>query len=171
MRGPEAEAIAGYASPYPYLDVLQPRMEERLAKRVPATGRFCGFCFGRQRPESEVCGFCKRSLTEVGTVAEIPQEVLRIYKKKQGIEARWVHTGAMFGLTLATALFLYMVVWGPWWLGHPGVAFAVLIGGGYLLAQFFGAFVGAQVGYRRGARKRDELWAAWLAEQAGGSAG
>jgi hypothetical protein len=111
-----------------------------------------------------------RSLAEVGTAAEIPQEVLRIYKKKQGIEARWVHSGAMFGLTLATALFLYLVVWGPWLLGHPGVAFAALIGGGYLLAQFFGAFVGAQVGYRRGARKRDELWAAWLAGSRGGPA-
>jgi hypothetical protein len=71
----------------------------------------------------------------------------------------------MLGLTLATALFLYLVVWGPGLLGHPGVAFAALIGGGYLLAQFFGAFLGAQVGYRRGARKRDAMWAEWLASR------
>lgn len=162
-EAPELEGIAGYVSPYPYLDALQPRMEERLARRVPASGRFCGFCFGRQRADTEVCGFCKRALAEVGTASEIPQDVLRLYKKKQAIEARWVHSGAMFGLTVATALFLYLVVWGPGLLGHPGVAFAALIGGGYLLAQFFGAFVGAQVGYRRSARKRDAMWAEWLA--------
>jgi hypothetical protein len=48
------------------------------------------------------------------------------------------------------------------------VAFAVLIGGGYLLAQFFGTFLGAQIGYRRGARKRDAAWAAWVANSGGG---
>ncbi|MCA9826770.1 MAG: hypothetical protein KC479_15490, partial [Dehalococcoidia bacterium] len=76
--------------------------------------------------------------------------------------ARWVHTGAMFGLTLAMGLFVYLVIWGPGFLSHPGFAFAALIGGGYLLAQFFGAFLGAQVGYRKAARKRDALWARWL---------
>lgn len=161
-EGPELEGVAGYVSPYPYLDALQPKMEERLARRVPAAGRFCGFCFGRQRPESTVCGFCKSDLAEVGTADEIPQDVLRLYKAKQSTEARWVHTGAMFGLTLATGLFIYLVIWGPWFLSHPGFAFAALIGGGYLLAQFFGAFVGAQIGYRKGARKRDAMWAQWL---------
>jgi hypothetical protein len=45
------------------------------------------------------------------------------------------------------------------------VAFAVLIGGGYLLAQFFGTFVGAQIGYRKAARKRDAAWGALLAQR------
>lgn len=163
----EPEGVAGYVSPYPYLDVLQPKMEERLAHRVPATGRFCGFCFGRLRESDTTCGFCSTDLAEAGTVREIPQDVLRLYKKKQSIEARWVHSGAMFGLTIATALFLLLVIWGPGLLGHPGVAFAVLIGGGYLLAQFFGTILGAQVGYRRGARKRDAMWAEWLAAHDG----
>ena len=161
-EGPAIVGTAGYVSPYPYLDVLQPKMEERLARRVPATGRFCGFCFGRQRPDTAACGFCKSDLAEVGTENEIPQQVLRLYKVKQNTEARWVHTGAMFGLTLAMGLFVYLVIWGPGFLSHPGFAFAALIGGGYLLAQFFGAFLGAQVGYRKAARKRDALWARWL---------
>jgi hypothetical protein len=167
-EGPPVEGVAGYVSPYPYLDVLQEKMEERLARRVPAQGRFCGFCYGRQRAEDIVCGFCGNDLDEVGTVEEIPQEVLRIYQAKQKTEARCVHTGAFSGLIVATILFLYLVVWGPWLLGHPGVAFAVLIGGGYLLAQFFGTFLGAQIGYRRGARKRDAAWAAWVANSGGG---
>jgi len=161
-EGPGAEGVAGYVSPYPYLDVLQEKMEERLARRVPAKGRFCGFCYGRQRAEDTVCGFCGHELEAAGTVGEIPQDVLRIYQKKQKGEAFWVHMGAFFGLIVATFLFLYLVVWGPGFLGHPGVAFAVLIGGGYLLAQFFGTFVGAQIGYRRAARRRDEAWGEYL---------
>lgn len=168
-EGPQLEGVAGYVSPYPYLDVLQEKMEERLARRVPARGRFCGFCYGRQRAEDTVCGFCGHVLDEVGTVQEIPQEVLRIYQGKQKTEARWVHMGAFFGLTVATFLFLYLVVWGPGLLGHPGVAFAALIGGGYLLAQFFGTFLGAQIGYRKGARKRDQAWGASLEERAKGT--
>ena len=71
---------------------------------------------------------------------------------------------AATGLLLAMALFLLMVVWGPGLLGHPALAFAVLIGGGYIFAQLFGTFLGAQIGYRKGARKRDALWARWLQE-------
>ncbi len=161
-EGPVLEGEAGYVSPYPYLDLLQPKMEERLAHQVPAAGRFCGFCFGRQRPETTICGFCGSDLAVVGTTNEIPQDVLRLYKKKQSIEARWVHSGAMFGLTLAVALFLYLVAWAPGFLGNPGVAFAALIGGGYVFAQVFGTFLGAQIGYRKAARKRDALWGEWM---------
>ena len=32
----ELHGTAGYESPYPYLDRLQEKMEERLAHRVPA---------------------------------------------------------------------------------------------------------------------------------------
>ena len=57
-RRGEPEGIAGYVSPYPYLDLLQDKMEERLARRVPASGRFCGFCYGRLRQEEAGCPFC-----------------------------------------------------------------------------------------------------------------
>ncbi len=172
-RAPELKGTAGYVSPYPYLDRLQEKMEERLARRVPAAGRFCGFCYGRLRETDAVCPFCGRQLSEVGTASEIPQPVLRAYLARQKTEARWVHSGAFFGLLVAMALFLWMVLWGPGVLGHPAAAFIVLIFGGYVLAQFFGSFVGAQYGYSKGARKRDALWAAFLAtrdasEPAGG---
>jgi hypothetical protein len=58
-----------------------------------------------------------------------------------------------------------MVVWGPGILGHPALAFAVLLLGGYFLAQFFGPLLFAQIGYRKGARKRDALWARHLAKR------
>ncbi len=159
--------MAGYESPYPYLDRLQPKMEERLARRVPAMGRFCGFCYARLRAEEVACPFCGTRTDERPTVTEIPQEVLRLYLLKQKTEARWVHSGAFFGLILASALFLWMVIWGPGILGHPALAFAVLLLGGYVLAQLFGTLIGAQIGYRKGARKRDEGWAAFLARRDG----
>jgi hypothetical protein len=160
---PELKGVAGYATPYPYLEKLQGKMEERLARRVPAAGRFCGFCYGRLRDSDETCGVCASALAAVGTTREIPQEVLRAYQLRQKTEARWVHLGAFFGLALAMGLFLVMVLYGPGMIGHPALAFTVLIGGGYLLAQLFGALIGAQIGYSKGARKRDAAWAEILA--------
>jgi len=161
----EPAGIAGYVSPYPYLDRLQEKMEERLARKVPIKGRFCGFCFARLRESDAVCPFCASAIETVGTVDEIPQDVLKAYKTKQKTEGLWVHSGAFSGLLLAMAALLLMVVWGPGLLGHPALAFAVLIGGGYIFAQLFGTFLGAQIGYRKGARKRDALWARWLEER------
>lgn len=159
------EGVSGYVSPYPYLDRLQEKMEERLARRVPVAGRFCGFCYGRLRANDEVCPFCTKLVAESGTVEQVPQEVLRAYLVRQKTEARWVHMGAFFGLIVAAALFLWQVVWAPGFLGHPALAFMVLILGGYLLAQLFGPILGGQLGYRKGSRKRDELWAEHLARR------
>ncbi len=162
---PELKGTAGYESPYPYLDQLQDKMEERLAHRVPAAGRFCGFCYARLRADDVTCGFCGTNTGATATVDAIPQEVLAAYKAKASTEARWVHTGAFTGLILASAIFIWMVIWAPGVLGHPALAFGVLLLGGYFLAQFFGPLLFAQFGYRRGARRRDALWAKWLAER------
>ena len=164
---PELRGTAGYESPYPYLDQLQEKMEERLAHRVPAAGRYCGFCYARLRSDDTVCPFCRAATSARPAVAEIPQEVLQAYRAKSSTEARWVHTGAFTGLILASLIFLWMVVWGPGILGHPALAFAVLLLGGYFLAQFFGPLLFAQIGYRKGARKRDALWARHLAKRDG----
>lgn len=164
---PDLKGIAGYESPYPYMDRLQEKMEERLAHRVPATGRFCGFCYGRPRESDSTCGFCSADIAEAGTVPEIPQDVLRAYQVRQKSESRWVYGGAFLGLIIASVAFVLMVTWGPGPLGHPAAAFAMLIGGGYLLAQLFGPLLGGQIGYRRGARARDTLWAQHLATRDG----
>lgn len=162
------EGIAGYVSPYPYLDKLQPRMDERLSGQVPRGGTYCGFCYGRLRKEDTVCGFCGADLAKTGTVSEVPQEVLRAFLAKKKTEERWVHMGAFFGLLVAMALFLWLVVWAPGFLGHPAFGFGVLILGGYALAQLFGPLLAAQVGYRKGARKRDSMWAEFLRRRDGG---
>lgn len=167
--GPELHGTAGYESPYPYMEKLQPRMDERLDRKVPVNGRFCGFCFGRLRRDDELCGFCGAELATTGTVTEIPQDVLLIFQAKKKAEEGWVHMGAFFGLLVAMGLFIYLVLWGPWLFGHPAFAFAVLILGGYVLAQFFGPIVGGQIGYKKGCMKRDELWAAYLGARGTGS--
>ena len=164
---PELVGVAGYVTPYPYLELLQEKMEERLDQKVPAAGRFCGFCYGRLREADMVCGFCARDTAAYATAGEIPQEVLKAYKTKQKTEATWVHLGAFFGLIIASVLFVWLEVWGPGPLGHPATGFAVLIGGGYLLAQLFGPLIGGQFGYAAGARKRDGAWAAFLAKREG----
>ncbi|GAB4333563.1 MAG: hypothetical protein Kow0010_20080 [Dehalococcoidia bacterium] len=158
----EPEGVAGYVSPFPYAERLQPKMDEILDRRVPLTGRFCGFCYGRLPAGTERCVFCETPVAKCKPVDAIPREVLLAYKAKKSTEARWVHSGAMVGLLLAATLFVVLVVWGPGLLGHPGVAFVVLIGGGYVFAQLFGGIIAAQIGYRRGSRKRDALWAQFL---------
>lgn len=165
MTGSERQGVAGYVTPYPYLDRLQEKMEERLARKVPVSGRFCGFCYGRLRGTDETCAFCGSSVAETGTVEEIPQDALRAFHARAKTEATWVHSGAFFGLILAAALFLWLVIWAPGPLGHPALAFIVLILGGYVLAQVFGPILGAQIGYRKGSRKRDALWAEHLAKR------
>jgi hypothetical protein len=87
---PELKGTAGYESPYPYMDKLQEKMEERLAHRVPAAGRFCGFCYARIRSEETRCPFCESSTSARPAVNEIPQDVLLAYKAKASTEARWV---------------------------------------------------------------------------------
>jgi hypothetical protein len=163
----EVRGTAGYESPYPYLDRLQEKMEERLEHRVPVKGRFCGFCYGRLRDTDSVCGFCGTPTSERGTVDEIPPEVLRAFQARQKTEARWVHSGAFLGLLVASTLFVVIAVWGrgiPLW---GPLAFLVLIGGGIVLAQLFGPLICGQIGYRSGTRKRDEAWARFLEERDG----
>lgn len=159
---PQIQGIAGYLTPYPYLDKLQEKMEERLARRVPSAGRFCGFCYGRLRETDIACPYCQTSTADRPTVGEIPQQVLQAFKAKQRTEATWVYMGAFVGLIIASIAFVWLEVWGPGILGHPATGFAVLIGGGYLLAQLTGPLIGGQYGYRNGARKRDALWAEFL---------
>ncbi len=159
---PGPRGTAGYISPYPYLDLLQEKIEERIARRVPASGRFCGFCYGRLRPEDIACPFCATSADGCPTVSEVPQEVLLAYQAKAKTEARWVHMGAFLGLLVASALFMWLVLWAPGFLGHPALAFMVLVLGSYPLAIFFGPILFGQVGYRKGARKRDRMWAEHL---------
>ena len=158
----DPEGIAGYVSPYPYLDLLQDKMEERLERKVPAAGRFCGYCYGRLRQEDSTCPFCGTSTGQRATVNEIPQEALRAYLAKSKTEARWVHMGAFLGLLVASAIFLVVALYGPGPIGHPAVALGVLVLGGYPLAQLFGPLIFGQIGYRKGARKRDAMWAAHL---------
>jgi hypothetical protein len=164
---PEPPGTAGYVSPFPYVEKLQEKMEERLDRKVPAQGRFCGFCYGRLRDTDTACPFCATTTADRPTVDEIPQEVLKAYKAKQRTEATWVYMGAFFGLIIASALFIVLELWGPGILGHPATGFAVLILGGYLLAQLFGPIIAAQYGYRRGSRKRDAAWARFLATRDG----
>ena len=165
---PEPKGIAGYTTPFPYMDRLQEKMEERLARKVPERGRFCGFCYARLRETEAVCAFCERPVVESSTVSEIPQEVLKAYKARQRTEAVWVYMSAFVGLIFASGLFIVLVLYGPGVLGHPALAFIVLIGGGYVLAQVTGPLLGGQVGYRRGTRKRDQIWAAFLRERDSG---
>ena len=104
-------------------------------------------------------------LAESGAVTEIPQAALRAYKAKQRTEASWVYGMGFVGLIIASILFVVMVLWGPGPLGPPAVAFAVLIGGGYLMARYTGEVIGGRIGYGKAIRKRDELWAAHLADR------
>ncbi|MFN0147436.1 MAG: hypothetical protein ACKVT1_13065, partial [Dehalococcoidia bacterium] len=108
-----AEPTAGYASPYPYLEKLQEKMQERIARKVPVKGRFCGFCYGRLREADVLCPFCETATEARATVEEVPQPVLAAFRARQRTEATWVYMGAFVGLIIASALFLLMVVWGP----------------------------------------------------------
>ena len=140
-------------------------MDEIIDRQVPNSGVFCGFCFARLAGGVERCPSCATETASRATVAAVPSEVLGIYRAKKRAEAGWVYGGALLGLLIAAALFVALVVWASGPLGHPGVAFLVLIGGGYLLAQLFGPLIGGQVGYCRGSRKRDRLWARFLKER------
>lgn len=171
----EAQEVAGYVSPYPYVQRLQDRMDEILDRQVPNSGRFCGFCFARLARDTERCPYCGRDTGEAGTVDAVPRDVLIIYRTKKRTEERWVYSGAMVGLLIAAAVFVALVVYGTDLVGSRpialGIAFAALIGGGYLLAQLFGPLICGQVGYRRGSHKRDELWGQFLAEREPGEIG
>lgn len=149
-----------------FLNLLQEKMDERLERRVPVGGLFCSHCYGRLRETDTNCPFCGRDIRTVGTADEIPQEVLRAYRAKSRTEATWVYGFGFLGLIIACILFVVLVIWGPGLLGHPGVAFTVLIGGGYVLARAFGEILGGHLGVPRGIRKRNRMWAEFQASRA-----
>ena len=151
-------------SPYPYLDKLQPKMEEMLTREIPGEGRFCGFCYGRARAGSESCEYCGHAYGAVGLVSRIPTEVQQMYLVKRKREGLIVHLGAFAGLLIGAAGFLAMVLNGV----HPVIGFAFLLFGSYLLAQLCGPLIGGQFGYAWGAGERDRRWAAYLAQRDGG---
>ena len=161
------EKVAGYTSPYPYAPRLQDRMDEIIDRKVPNAGTFCGFCFARLAAGAERCPYCGTETAPCAAAGTVPREVLRAYGAKKRTEATWVYSGALLGLMIAAALFVVLVVWAPGLLGHPGIAFLVLIGGGYVLAQIFGPLLAGQLGYRVGSRKRDRLWRRFLEAQEG----
>jgi hypothetical protein len=164
----EARDDEGILSRYPYLDRLQGRMEEIIDRDLPRTGRRCGNCYGAMRAEDEVCAFCGTQASEREPVVQIPPGILRIYYDKRRSERTWVFGMAFVGLLIASALFVALAVWGPWFLGHPAFFFAVLLFGGYGLAKYFGEVVGGTIGYRRAIRRRDEAWEAHLRERDAG---
>lgn len=169
------EEVGGYVSPYPYVQRLQDRMDEILDRQIPNSGRFCGFCYARLARDTERCPYCGMEAADVPTLDAVPREALIIYRTKKRTEERWVYGGAMFGLLIAAGVFVALVVWGTDLFGSRsislGIAFVALIGGGYLLAQLFGPLICGQVGYRRGSRKRDELWGRFLEERGAGEPG
>ena len=171
----ETQEVAGYVSPYPYVQRLQDRMDEILDRRIPNSGRFCGFCYARLARDTERCSYCPAEAPELATVDKVPREALIIYRAKKRTEERWVYGGAMLGLLIAAGVFVALVVYGTDLVGNRsialGIAFVALIGGGYLLAQLFGPLICGQVGYLRGSRKRDELWGRFLEERSREEAG
>jgi ribosomal protein L40E/archaellum biogenesis protein FlaJ (TadC family) len=150
-------------------------MDEILDRQVPNSGRFCGFCYARLARDAERCPYCETGTADLETVEAVPREALIIYRAKKRTEERWVYGGAMFGLLIAAGVFVLLVVYGTDLVGSRpialGIAFLALIGGGYLLAQLFGVLICGQVGYRRGSRKRDELWTVFLEERGSGVSG
>lgn len=171
----ETQEVAGYVSPYPYVQRLQDRMDEILDRRIPNSGRFCGFCYARLARDIERCPYCSTETADLPTVERVPREALIIYREKKRTEERWVYGGAMIGLLIAAGVFVALVVYGTDLVGNRsialGIAFLALIGGGYLLAQLFGPLICGQVGYLRGSRKRDELWGRFLEERSREEAG
>lgn len=161
MERAQAAVPAAPDSPYPYLDKLQPKMEEMLTREIPGEGRFCGFCYGRARGGAEVCQFCGRSYQQAGLVSRIPTEVQRMYLLKRKREGLIVHLGAFLGLLIGAAGFLALVLNGV----HPVIGFAFLLFGSYLLAQLCGPIIGGQFGYAWGVKERDRLWAEYLAKR------
>jgi len=147
------------------LDRLQDKMEERLARLVPDSGTFCGYCYGRLRGDESRCPFCARDIAETQTVASIPQDVLRAYRAKQRVEVRWVYSFGFIGLVVSSVLFVVLVAWGPGLLGHPGVALTVLVGGGYLLARLLGEVVGGHFGVQRALQVRNRMWLEFVARR------
>jgi hypothetical protein len=158
-----AQPVAGLPreSEFPYLDKLQPKMEEMLTREIPGEGRFCGFCYGRARRGAEECEYCGRAYEQAGLVSRIPPQVQRMYLLKRKREGLVVHLGAFFGLLIGAAGFLALVLNGV----HPVIGFAFLLFGSYLLAQLCGPIIGGQFGYAWGARTRDRLWSEYLAER------
>jgi hypothetical protein len=163
MERAQAGPTPAPESPYPYLDKLQPKMEEMLTREIPGEGRFCGFCYGRARKGSEVCEFCGHPFEQVGLVSRIPTEVQQMYLLKRKREGLIVHLGAFAGLLIGAGSFLALVLNGV----HPVIGFAVLLFGSYLLAQLCGPIIGGQFGYAWGARERDRLWSEYLVQRDG----
>ena len=137
---------------------------------APNAGRFCGYCYTPLDAQREACPHCGRPVAEHAPVAQVPREVLLMFRQLRRRESLVVNGFAYAGLLLAVAIFIgaFAVMFfsgaGIWWYVGDIVALFVLA---RVLAGLLGGYWGDQVGYRYARRKLAEDWAAYKPGRAG----
>jgi hypothetical protein len=151
-----------------YLDDLQVQMESLGLQKEVNLGRFCGYCYGRMPDEERTCRYCHRSVDEVAPVSKVPIYVLRLYLAKRRREGIMVNSFAFLGLFLSVVLsgVIYFFLQGNWRV----LALLVLLVSGWYLANLFGGWLGATLGYNWGRSVRDNYWLRYLEDRRNGVA-
>ncbi len=151
--------------------MLSPRLaallDEVLAGRAPAAGRFCGYCYHPLAAERETCPHCGRGTAARPPASSIPAAVVEMHRIRRSREGLVVRSVAWGGLTLGVVLALLPLAFGgvSWWtvLGFFGI-----MAGFYLLSANLANSLGDALGYRWGQSIVHRRWARFVAARDGG---
>ena len=148
------------------LDALQERMERIIRGDAPNAGRFCGYCYARLERDQPECPVCGRRISEVGAVARVPRDALRVYNAHRRKMQLWVNTFAFLGIFLSIVLSGLMIAFfaNPW----NFLAVGMMFFGSWYLANLLGGGIGAILGMRQGGAIRAAKWRELLERRAAG---
>ncbi|HEU4760565.1 MAG TPA: hypothetical protein VFT91_11380 [Dehalococcoidia bacterium] len=142
-------------------------LDEVLAGRAPAAGRFCGYCYHPLAAERRLCPHCGRGAAEWGPAASIPAAVLEMHRRRRSREGLVVRSIAWGGLTLGVVLALLPLVFAGagWW---AILSFFAILAFFYVLSANLANSLGDALGYRWGQSVVRRRWERFAAERDSG---
>ena len=137
-------------------------LDDVLAGRAPAAGRFCGCCYHPLAAERETCPHCGRSAAAWPPATSIPAAVLEMHRLRRSREGMVVRSIAWGGLTVGVVLALLPLAFAgvSWW---TVVSFFGIMAGFYLLSANLANSLGDALGYRWGQSVVRRRWARFVA--------
>ncbi|MDG1989990.1 MAG: hypothetical protein P8J51_01780 [Dehalococcoidia bacterium] len=135
----------------------------------PNIGNFCTYCFHPFQQINELneinCEHCNTTIHDSDFINMVPEPIFKMLKETRKIERHYVISFAFFGIFLSLLSGFLMVLNISFLYKNEIfgtiILFTYLLISGRLLANYFGGFLGDQMGYNKARQKLNERWQEW----------
>ena len=148
---------------------LEKHMVEVSNGQRPNIGNFCTYCFHPFQQINELneinCEHCNTTIHYSDFINMVPEPIFKMLKETRKIERHYVISFAFFGIFLSLLSGFLMVLNISFLYKNEIfgtiILFTYLLISGRLLANYFGGFLGDQMGYNKARQKLNERWQEW----------